>query len=266
MREDIERLRVEVIRLELIDRPRDPDRIEIGKIEVSELAASIKERGLLQPITVAERNGRYEIVYGDRRFLAYQELGLGEIACVVRIYDEVEIAVDRAVENLQRVNLTALEEARLYQRMLDKGGLDDSKIGKLVGKSGGVVKRKRYILRMPKNIQDAMHSGALAHSVAEYLMAVGDATYRDYLLEMAVEHGVTLIVVRGWVDDWKKTQREKETGAGPGVIDRSVIEEKPIYVSCDICGGPENLNNVKRLSTCKGCFKIIVRTLRGEEE
>ena len=84
MQEDTERLKVESIRLDLIDRPRDPDRIEIGKLEVSELAASIKERGLLQPITVAERNGRYEIVYGDRRFLAHQELGLDEIVCVVK--------------------------------------------------------------------------------------------------------------------------------------------------------------------------------------
>ncbi|GAI89218.1 unnamed protein product, partial [marine sediment metagenome] len=114
MQENTERLKVESIRLDLIDRPRDPDRIEIGRVEVSELAASIKERGLLQPITVAERNGRYEIVYGDRRFLAYQELGLDEIACVVRKYDEGEIAVDRAVENLQRVNLTVLEEARSF--------------------------------------------------------------------------------------------------------------------------------------------------------
>lgn len=265
MKKTVERLRVEKISLGLIDRPKDPDRIDIGKIEVSELAASIKERGLLQPITVAEKNGKYEIVYGDRRFLAHQELGLDEIECVVRKYDEGEIAVDRAVENLQRVNLTVIEEARVYQRMMDKGGLDDSKIGKLVGKSGGVVKRKRYILRMPKNIQNALHGGILAQSVAEYLMAVGDETYRDYLLEMAVEHGVTLIVVRGWVDDWKRSQREKESGTGPGIIDRGVIEEKPIYVSCDICGGPENLNSIKRISTCKGCFKIIVKTLRGDE-
>jgi ParB family chromosome partitioning protein len=265
MREDIERLKVEVIRLELIDRPQYPDRIEIGALEISELAESIKERGLLQPITVAEKNGRYEIVYGDRRFLAYQELGLDEIACVVREYDEGDIAVDRAVENLQRVNLSALEEARLYQRMQDKGGLNDAKIGKLVGKAGGIVRRKRHILRMPKNFQDAMHKGKIIQSVAEYLMAIGDETYRDYLLEIAVEHGTTLIVARGWVDDWKKSQREKERGVAEGGLDRSVFEEQPIYVSCELCGGPENLNTVKRLRICKECYRIIVKNLGGEE-
>lgn len=265
MKEELENLRVEMIGLELIDRPRDPDRIEVGMSEISELAESIRERGLLQPITVAEKNGRYEIVYGDRRFLAHQELGLDKIACVVRKYDESEIAVDRAVENLQRVDLTVLEEAMVYQRMMDKGGIDDAKIGKLVGKSGGMVKRKRYLLRMPRNFQDALHLGKLLPSVGEYLMAVADEAYRDYLLEMAVEHGVTLIVARGWVDDWKKSQREIETGAVVGGRDLAVIEEKPIYVSCDICGGPENLKNIKRISTCGECFKIIVKTLRGED-
>lgn len=265
MRKEIEKLKVEQIPLVLIDRPRDPDRMEIGQSEVSELAASIKERGLLQPITVAERDGRYEIVYGDRRFLAHRELGLDEIPCVVRQYDEGEIAIDRAVENLQRVDLTVIEEARVYQRMVDKGGLDDGKIGKLVGKSGGMVKRKRHLLRMPRNFQEALNSGRVLPSVAEYLMAVGDESHRDYLLEMAVEHGVTLIVARGWVDDWKRSQREIESGEERGMRDVGVYEEKPIYISCDICGGPENLKDIKRLSTCKGCFKIIIKSLRGEE-
>lgn len=265
MRKAIQRLRVKDIPVELIDRPREPDRIDIGKNEVSELAASIKERGLLQPITVAERNGRYEIVFGDRRFLAHLELGLDKIACVVRQYDESEIAVDRAVENLQSVDLTVLEEAMVYQRMMDKGGLDDGQIGKLVGKRGGVVKRKRHLLRMPRNFQEALHSGKLLPSVAEYLMAVGDESHRDYLLEMAVEHGVTLIVARGWVDDWKRSQREIVSGEVGGIRDVGVYEEKPIYIPCDICGGPENLNNIKRLSTCKGCYKIIVKSLKGED-
>ena len=266
MKNSLGRLKVKEISLELIDRPRDPDRMDIGKNEVSELADSIKERGLLQPITVAERDGRYEIVYGDRRFLAHQELGLAKIACVVRQYDDSEIAVDRAVENLQRVDLTVLEEAKVYQRMMDKGGLDDGKIGKLVGKSGGMVKRKRYLLRMPGSFQEQMHSGGVSPSVAECLMGVGDATHRDYLLEMAVEHGVTLIVARGWVDDWKRSQREIETVEGRGMRDVAVYEEKPIYIPCDICGGPENLKDIKRLSTCKACFKIILKSLRGEDE
>ncbi|HUU41977.1 MAG TPA: ParB/RepB/Spo0J family partition protein [Desulfatiglandales bacterium] len=260
-----ERFKVKEISLDLIDRPEDPDRMHLGDNEVDELAASIKERGLLQPITVAERNGRYEIVYGDRRFLAHKVLGLDKIACVIREYDENEIAVDRAVENLQRVDLTVLEEAMVYQRMMDKGGLDDGKIGKLVGKSGGVVKRKRHLLRMPRNFQEALHSGRVSPSVAEYLMGVGEESHRDYLLEMAVEHGVTLIVARGWVDDWKRSQREIISGNVGGVRDVGVYEEKAIYVSCDICGGPENLNNIKRISACKGCFKIIVKTLRGED-
>ena len=265
MQKDTHRFKVKSIRLDLIDRPKDPDRMDIGKNEVGELAESIKERGLLQPITVAERNERYEIVYGDRRFLAHQELGLDKIPCVVRQYDESEIAVDRAVENLQRVDLTVLEEAMVYQRMMDKGGLDDGKIGKLVGKSGGMVKRKRHLLRMPRNFQEALHSGRVLMSVAEYLMAVGDESHRDYLLEMAIEHGVTLIVVRGWVDDWKRSQREIESREGSGLRDVGVYEEKPIYISCDICGGPENLKDLKRLSTCKECFKIIIKSIRGED-
>lgn len=256
-----ERDRVVEIRLDEIIRPETPDRLEISQEAVEELAASIAERGLLQAVTVAPKNGRYEIVYGDRRYLAHKYLGMEKIKAIVRGYDEKEIAIDRGVENLQRVDLTVIEEARVYERLRDKGGLSEKEIAKKLGRSAGVVHRRLKLLRYPKNIQRALHAGKMSVGVGESLMGCADDGYRDYLVEMAVEHGVTTEVARLWVSDWKKAQRKKSDDVGRGGLEQGVLEPTIVYTPCDLCRGPEDAMKMKQLRICKGCFKELMRII-----
>lgn len=100
------------IKLDLIDRPVDIVRLEINEGQLRELADSIQGRGLLQPIGVTPRGDRFMIVFGDRRYLAHELLKKKDIMCHVEDIEDSQVVVDRAVENIQRVELTPFEEGR----------------------------------------------------------------------------------------------------------------------------------------------------------
>ena len=247
----------------LIDRPTEVARMEITREEINELAESISEQGLLLPIGLNISGNRYEVVHGDRRLLAVRQLGQKTIMARVVELSKKEVALARATENLQRKNLTPVEEAKQYFGMHKELKLSLEEIGKKIGKSPGIVKRRMDVLRMPESFQIALHAKKIGLGVAEELWSCSDAAHREYLLEMAIEHGVTTNVARMWVLDFNKQQRAKASGTGEGGGVGSVMENDPIYRSCDLCKEPVDLSKVKELRMCEPCFNAIVEIIRG---
>lgn len=246
-----------------IDPPAEVDRITIGQDKINELADSIKAVGLLQPISLAKKKDRYEIVFGHRRFLACKQIGIDRILANVLDYTPEQIAIIRATENLQREDLTPLEEAKIYCRLVVELGMTLDKAGQMTGKSAGVVKRRIDLLRMPEKAQQALHERKISIAVAEELWRCPDEGHRDYLTEMAIEHGVTRIVAKAWVDDYLKGLRTKQHDVEGGGGVPSVFETNPVFISCDTCRGPEEISKVKGLRVCASCFKIIMDNLRA---
>lgn len=252
--------------MEKIDRPVEGTRLEIPPEEIAELAESIEERGLLQPILITPRNERFEIIFGDRRFLAHKKLGREKIQAKVVDADAEAVALDRATENLHRRDLSPFEEGMVYAGLRDKNGLSIPQICKKMKKSQGRVERRLSVLRMPEQIQKAVHYGKVSLGVAEELMGCPDQGKRMYFLEMAVEHGVTVAVARMWVDDFKKSLRSRDSeieGGGPPGL---AFDTSPIYRACDVCRGPCDLAEVKELRVCPECFKGIVEAIRAREQ
>ena len=250
------------IRLDLIDRPDEVVRLEINENELKELAHSIQVRGLMQPIGVTPRGDRFMIVFGDRRYLAHEFLGKKDIMCRIEDIDDVQVIIDRGMENVQRVNLTPFEEGHIYRGLLDKAGMSLGEISQRVGKSQGVVQRRIDILRMPESFQKALHEGSISASVAEELWSCPDKDKREYFVELAVEHGITQKVAREWVDDFKKTFRSKKNGTGDTRGSTAPYENVPIYRACDICLDPVEYKNVKELRICPGCHGEIVKVIQ----
>ena len=248
--------------MELIDRPRRVSRFDILESELDELVESIRERGLLQAITVAERDGRFEVVFGDRRYLAHKKLGLEKIRCVVREYSDADIAIDRATENGQRADLSPLEEAAEYVNLHETHGMSWDQIGKMLGKSGGLVLRRTRVLSMDQRIQKALHEKKISIGVAEELHRCPDLTHSLYLLEMCVEHGVTVAVARGWVNDYISQARRQASDVAGGGGDYPVYESQPIFRACALCKGPVDLMKLKHLETCPECFDAILKIVR----
>jgi len=245
--------KIRYIRLDLIDRPKKVARLDISNVAIRELADSIREKGLLQPIKVNEENGRYQIIFGDRRFLAVQALGWEKVEAIVGEVDEATILLERAIENLQRQDLTALEEAHEFDRLIKDTKLSIAKIAKFTGKSAGTIKRTIEILKFPDYLQLALHQGKVSKGVAEELNACRDPEQKEYFTELAVEHGITVAIARQWVNDHKKEQRGTQNDGDKGGSLEYTPKSEPVYVTCFLCQGPTEIMQTRTLTVCGDC-------------
>ncbi len=163
--------------IELIARnPRNPRRA-FGEAELSDLAQSIREHGLVQPVVVRPapgHAGRYEIIAGERRWRAAQLAGLNEIPIILRDVDDrvaLEIAI---VENVQRSDLNPIEEAMGYQRLIEDHGYTQADLGQVIGKSRSHVANTLRLLKLPADIRDMLVEGALSAGHARTLVTAAD--------------------------------------------------------------------------------------------
>ncbi|MBA7714026.1 Nucleoid occlusion protein [subsurface metagenome] len=255
------------VNMNLIDRPEDLARLEIDQGAIQSLADSIRERGLQQPIKVARREGRFKIVFGDRRYLACKKLGLTKIKATVVDASDEEIAIDRAIENLQRVDLTPVEEALQYQGMIDKLGMKAEDIERMIGKELRTVYRKLALLKYPEGVKDAVHSGKVSLTVAEVLMSCPDEGHRDYLFQAAIENGITVAIARNWLDDWRKAQMGKPSGVpGAGIGEPSSFQRKS-YIACGLCNEAVEIGKLESINICPACLAQLYDMLhKGEHQ
>jgi ParB family chromosome partitioning protein len=153
--------------------PRGP----IDPAPLQELADSIREHGVLQPILAREnpdRPGRYQIIGGERRWRAAQLVPLHEVPVVIRPLGDREAMAAALVENLQRQDLNALEEADGYRRLLDEFGLTQETLGKAVGKSRSHVANTLRLLALPDRVRELLRDGALTAGHARALLTAPD--------------------------------------------------------------------------------------------
>ena len=248
---------IKAIGLELIDVSGEVDRMDVDPEGIEELALSIGEVGLLQPILLRPIEERYEVVAGRRRWLAHQKLELDVIDAVVTKMDDQEAAIIRATENLGRVNLTPLEEARIFKNLTVKYKMDSEDVGKRFGYKPGTVRRRLDLLKMPEVLQMAVHKKAITVSVAEELWPISTDGDLNYYLTFAIESGCTRETARGWAKDWKDSKRREGSAGGGGSGPMAVGEPRPVYTTCDLCPGPMEIGTETVLRVCKECFVTI---------
>src|SRR4051812_46045532 len=140
--------------------------------ELAELEASLKSTGLLQPISVRRRGDAYELIAGERRLRAATNLGWTEISALVREFDDQTMLVLALVENLQRANLNAIEEARGYKRLIDEFGLTQQQVADVVAKDRTTVTNLLRVLTLPAEVQALVESGDLSVGHARALLAL----------------------------------------------------------------------------------------------
>jgi ParB family chromosome partitioning protein len=155
--------------------------------EITALAQSIREKGVLQPILVRPlvgEPGKYELVAGERRWRAAQQARLHEIPALVRELADREMLEVALVENLQRQDLTPLEEARGYQRMLDDFNRTQEDVAEIIGKSRSHVANMLRLLSLPERVQDMLNDGRLTSGHARPLVGLDEAErLADRILE-----------------------------------------------------------------------------------
>lgn len=249
---------IQLIKMDMIDRPFKISRDTIDPDRVRELAESIREKGLLQPILLRPQNGRYEIVAGDRRFLAHKFLEVKEIKAIIVDVDDHDTVIMRAIENLQRENLTHCEEGRVYALLREMGGFTIKDIAKKTGKSFSTIQRHIRLLELPDYVQTAVDRKIVSILVTEVLMEIEEDEFRRYYFNMAVENGINEKVARLWVDDYKKSKAgtlyEEDGSLPPSNMD---IESKPIFMTCEVCHNACEIKLIRNLVVCPECRKKV---------
>ena len=249
---------MKLIPMALVDRPVKISRETIDPESIRELAESIREKGLLQPIIVRPVNGRYEVVAGDRRFLSHKMLGLKEIRAVVSELDDTETIVIRGIENLQRVDLSPSEEGRVYLLLRDEAGLSLNAICKKTGKALNTVSRYMRFAQCSDEVRRAVDLKQVSLLTLETLQEIDDPEMFEYHFKMAAQNGITAAVARLWVDDYNKTKTGTYydgNGGNPSV--NVEVEAKPTFMTCEVCHGACEIRLVRSIVACPDCLKKV---------
>jgi ParB family chromosome partitioning protein len=152
---------------------------------IEELAASIKEKGILQPILVRPDGDKFEIVFGERRFRAALKAGLKEVPVMIIDMTEGEALEAAIIENVHRKDLNPIEEAEAYQYMMEKFGLTQEELSRKIGKSRPAIANVLRLLKLPENIKELLRTGEITEGHARaLLMARSDEEMQSLLNEI----------------------------------------------------------------------------------
>jgi ParB family chromosome partitioning protein len=224
---------------------------------IRELALSIKEKGLLNPVSVVVTDGVYNMFAGYCRWLATKWLGREKI--LARIFDASpdEMQTLALIENLQRRDLDPLEEASGLRHMIDHEGSTPAQLSKSLGKSEGWIRNRLAILDWPDHFIQALVDKFLAYGALEEFLKIDDVSYRDYLFKIACENGVTVAVARSWASTWQATHvptpADNLPSTSPSVDHAPLIQR----LVCWGCGEAQAPVDITYEPLCTKCISTV---------
>lgn len=181
----------EILIKDLVPNPDQP-RKEFDQEKLQELADSIREHGLIQPVLVKPHEGKYCIIAGERRFRASQLLGLDRISCIVRECSDQDMTEKALIENIQRTDLSPVEEGLAYARLMNEYGLTQEQVAKKVGKGRPTVANLLRIIQLPGEVLQLLSSGTISLGHAKVLLGVEDSSMQVDLAKKIVEEALSV--------------------------------------------------------------------------
>ncbi len=157
-----------------------------------ELSASIKEHGVIQPIIVRKIGDKYEIIAGERRYKASTMAGLTKIPAIIRNLDDKEASKVALLENLQRKDLSAIEEARTYQKILELDSMTQEELGRTMGKSQAAIANKMRLLSLPDEVQEALLQDKISERHARSLLNLDSSEEQISMLKKIIDNRLTV--------------------------------------------------------------------------
>lgn len=173
-----------------------PNRYQPRKVfndsSIQELATSIKEYGILNPILVRKYNDKYEIIAGERRYRAAKLLGLKTVPVIVKNISDEQTAKIALIENIQRENLSPIEEAKAYQQILNISKITQNDLANILGKSQSTIANKIRLLSLPTDVQEALTNKKISERHARSLMTINNPNRQTELLKQIIEKKLTV--------------------------------------------------------------------------
>ncbi len=187
-------------------------RTKFDEVKLGELASSIKENGVIQPLIVRKAQVGYELVAGERRWRASRLAGLKKVPCIVRDFDEKQNAIVAIIENMQREDLDAIEEAMGLQAMSEKYDFTQEQISASLGKSRAYIANSLRLLKLPKEVQEHIKDGDISAGHGRTLITVGDKDTQLALCKKIIKEGLSVRATEKLADkikDDSKPERKK---------------------------------------------------------
>lgn len=244
---------VQNINIDLIIPNRFQPRLSFDEKALNELAESIKQHGIIQPLIVRQLADKYEIIAGERRYKAATLAGLSTVPVIVTNLSDAKSAEVALVENIQRKNLSSIEEALSYKRKIDKDNLTQEQLAKLLGLSQSTVANRLRLLNLSNEVQDALLKEKISERHARSLLQISDKNKQNELLNRIITERLT---VRQLDEIIKKELSSPSTYAeeAPSNLEQPLSSEpeaEPIpeqtpstqIESLDVLGDDNNLDN-----------------------
>lgn len=178
-----------------------PDKIDLNPHQprtnfevaaLNDLAESIRQHGIIQPLIVTKKGDRYELIAGERRLRSAKLVGLKDVPVIVREEKEQKKLEIALIENLQRENLNPLEVARAYKRLIDEFSLTQEEAAKRVGRARSSVANALRLLSLPQAVQDALSSGRISEAHAKYLLGLENEAKQLNMLKKILRQNLTV--------------------------------------------------------------------------
>ena len=206
-------------------------RLNFDESSLQELASSIKEHGIIQPLVLRRLGDKYEIIAGERRYKASKIAGLTTVPAIISEMDDKKSAEVAIVENVQRKDLSAIEEAKSYKSLLDKGYLTQEELAKKMGLSQSAISNKLRLLSLSENVQNALMEGKISERHARSLLQVDSFEEQDKWLDTIINERLT---VRALDKRLRENLPNKATDS---------VEKKDNNMNNDITSVINNFNN-----------------------
>ena len=198
------------VKITMVEPNREQPRKNFDQDALEELADSIKQYGLIQPIVVQDRKTYYEIIAGERRWRAAKIAGLKEVPVIIKNYTEQEIVEISLIENIQRENLNPIEEAMAYKRLLNEFNLKQDEVAERVSKSRTAVTNSMRLLKLCVEVQQMIIDEMITTGHARALISVEDPEQQYILAQKIFDEKLSVRDVEKLVKDLGKTKKEKK--------------------------------------------------------
>lgn len=210
----------------ILPNPHQP-RLRFDDEKITELAESIKQHGIIQPLVVTRKGNEYELIAGERRLQAAKRANLAKVPVIVRDIEEKQKLEMAIVENIQRHDLNAVEEAKAYQRLMDEFQMHQDEVAKTMGKSRSAVANKVRLLHLPIEIQKALIEGKITEGHAKAILAVANPEKQRALFELILKNNLTVRQVEDKTKDIVVRSHNRSAHVDPEV---KALEEKLIAI------------------------------------
>lgn len=254
------------IRLDKIKPPEFDSRLTPSPQEDDELCDSIKEMGILLPLLVKDVGNGFEIIAGNRRYIAAGRAGLAAVPCEVLKVTGAQSDKIKLHENLKRLPLSHIDQGQTFAHLFKEYNMTETQIATLSGMSIGYVSQHLSLLQSDDKLLQAVHDGRINFSIARELNSCKDSDERSRLQDIIEESGASTSVVHGWI---REANRETDNlHHDHDLKQQKFPSQEPIipHYPCAICKTPTRYDEIRIIRMCSGCNNLFFLEIEKDRQ